>query len=231
MKEEIIEGFVRDQYGYCHYFVENEKAFIYNLYTYPEYRKKGHARNHIEYVIKEIRKTGYSGSIGIEAEPRENSISLESLSSFYTDMGLEVVEAEKPAEMECPSCGCVVDKMGIGHHSAADCVFMHFADLHFAEFYHAKQCAEDAQAILNLTKDLAYIAGIVERGEKRKLDDKEHITDAILNYVKELEKKCAECDVRNCTNCNRSDEACSSCFRDDGKMRDNWQPLPEAHHA
>lgn len=24
----------------------------------------------------------------------------------------------------CPSCGCVVDSMGRGHHSVADCVFM-----------------------------------------------------------------------------------------------------------
>lgn len=27
--------------------------------------------------------------------------------------------------MRCPSCGCVVDERGHGHHSAADCIFMH----------------------------------------------------------------------------------------------------------
>jgi UDP-N-acetylenolpyruvoylglucosamine reductase len=42
----------------------------------------------------------------------------------------EAHRAEKRREKEkhCPSCGCVVDKNGHGHHSAADCIFMHIND-------------------------------------------------------------------------------------------------------
>jgi len=83
---------------------------------------------------------------------------------------LSALEAEKPEEkMRCPSCRCVVDKTGAGHHSASDCVFMRFVALppcadalpvakiisincasfeddaleiqKYAESYHAKQCA------------------------------------------------------------------------------------------
>lgn len=86
------ENFFHDKYGYCYYSIEpNKPPVIYNLYTEPEYRRKGYARKHIQFVISEIRKTGYSGLIEIEVSPRENSIDVDDLVSFYKSMGLVVI--------------------------------------------------------------------------------------------------------------------------------------------
>jgi len=98
MKEELEEGFIHDQYGYCYYTCNEENALIYNLYTEPKYRKKGYAKTHLQYVINEIRKTGYKGHIAIEATPRENSIAVEKLVSFYKDIGLYVLETESDCD-------------------------------------------------------------------------------------------------------------------------------------
>jgi len=188
IKEEIIEGFVRDQYGYCHYFVENKKAFIYNLYTYPEYRKKGHARNHIEYVIKEIIKTGYTGSIGIEADPRENSISVERLSLFYISMGLYVLETDKEEPLRCPSCHCIVDEKGKGHHSAADCIFLKIEDVKPTEWEPSRS------KLMRNRRD--------EMNEKL-LSDEYGIEDRkrIAEISKQLEKEIAEMDAEEIAIC------------------------------
>jgi len=51
----------------------------------------------------------------------------------------------------------------------------------------AHQPDELAEGVLKLTKTLRYIAGIVERGEGRKLADDECVDIVILNYVKKLE--------------------------------------------
>ena len=90
MKES--ENFFHNKYGYCYYSIEPDKnPIIFNLYIEPEYRRKGHARKHLQYVINEIRKTGYEGKIEIEPIQRENSIDPEKLISFYKSMGLEVL--------------------------------------------------------------------------------------------------------------------------------------------
>jgi hypothetical protein len=39
-----------------------------------------------------------------------------------------LASAREQGGMTCPSCGCVVDKAGRGHHSAADCVFLKSAE-------------------------------------------------------------------------------------------------------
>jgi GNAT superfamily N-acetyltransferase len=90
---EEYENFIHNKYGYCYYSLkENEPAIIFNLYVEPEYRRQGHARKLINYVIKEIMKTGYKNDILIKAEPRENSISVEDLIVFYEEMGLKIKE-------------------------------------------------------------------------------------------------------------------------------------------
>lgn len=95
---EEYENFSHDKYGYCYYSVEpGKKAVIFNLYTEPGHRRKGHARRRLQYVINEIRRTGYQGGIEIEAEPRESSIDSEKLISFYKTMGLEIIECAKNA--------------------------------------------------------------------------------------------------------------------------------------
>lgn len=85
------ENFIHNEYGYCYYCVCSNCAMIYNLYVEPEFRKKGHATHLIKLTIEEIKKTGYSQEIGVEVEPRENSISVENLSTFYKKMGLTIL--------------------------------------------------------------------------------------------------------------------------------------------
>lgn len=86
------ENFIHNKYGYCFYSIEvNDTAVIYNLYVEPEYRQKGHAKNLIQLVIREIRATGYNKEIQIEARPREDSISMENLVAFYKRLGLKII--------------------------------------------------------------------------------------------------------------------------------------------
>lgn len=86
------ENFIHNKYGYCYYFIEsNDMAIIFNLYVEPAYRKKGHAKNLIQLVIKEIREAVYNKEIQIEACPREDSIDAENLIAFYERMGLKIL--------------------------------------------------------------------------------------------------------------------------------------------
>lgn len=86
------ENFIHNKYGYCYYsFEANGIATIFNLYVEPEYRQKGHAKNLIQLVISEIKNTGYNKEIQIEAQPRENSIDIETLVTFYKRMGLKLI--------------------------------------------------------------------------------------------------------------------------------------------
>lgn len=86
------ENFIHNKYGYCFYSVEtNDTAVIYNLYVEPEYRQKGHAKNLLQLVIGEIRRTGHRDEIQIEARPREDSIDVGNLSAFYSRLGLKVI--------------------------------------------------------------------------------------------------------------------------------------------
>lgn len=89
------EDFIQNKFGYCFYSINLEAKYpvvIYNLYVYPKYRRKGNARKLLQYIINEIRYTGYTGEIEIEAKPKENSISLENLISFYKNMGLKIIK-------------------------------------------------------------------------------------------------------------------------------------------
>jgi GNAT superfamily N-acetyltransferase len=86
------ENFIHDKYGYCYYSIEPEKnPIIFNLYTEPEYRRQGYAKKHLLFIINIIRNTGYVGQIHITAEPRENSIELSKLISFYKSVGLTII--------------------------------------------------------------------------------------------------------------------------------------------
>jgi GNAT superfamily N-acetyltransferase len=91
MEEELEEGFIHDQYGYCYYAIDENNACIYNLWTEPKYRQKGYAKFHIQYCINKIREYGYKGEIAIEAAPRNNSIAVEKLATFYSSCGLYVI--------------------------------------------------------------------------------------------------------------------------------------------
>lgn len=82
------ENFISTQYGYCYYDLEN--YLIYNLYVYEDCRRKGCAKRLLQYAINEIKQTGYTGEIYIQANPRENSISKNDLISFYESMGLSM---------------------------------------------------------------------------------------------------------------------------------------------
>lgn len=94
------ENFICNKFGYCYYSLPFDKytnALIYNLYVYPKFRKKGKATRLIQLVINEIRYAGYTGSINIEAKPRENSIKNNDLINFYTKMGLNILNyKDKP---------------------------------------------------------------------------------------------------------------------------------------
>ena len=94
IEENKDECYVATNYGFCRYALQNTgKYILYNLYVEPEYRRKGHARAILQYAINEIKRTGYIGIIEIEAKPRDESISLKSLITFYTKMGLTVIQS------------------------------------------------------------------------------------------------------------------------------------------
>lgn len=96
IKRERIEDFIHRRYGYCYFEIEyGKRPIIFNLYVHPEYRRQGYARKLLQYVIDEIRQTGYIGEIDIEAVPREQSISKEKLESFYKNMGLAIISPER----------------------------------------------------------------------------------------------------------------------------------------
>lgn len=92
------EKFIENKFGYCCYVFDQEEnetyAEIYNLFVYPEFRKQGKARKILQSVIYTIRGIGYMGEIRIEANPKENCISLEELILFYKRMGLKVLECK-----------------------------------------------------------------------------------------------------------------------------------------
>jgi len=83
------EYFIHTQAGYCYYSIGNN-PIIFNLYVNPEYRRRGNAKKLLQYVINEIRQTGYQGNINIEAKPREDSISMKDIVLFYEKLGLSV---------------------------------------------------------------------------------------------------------------------------------------------
>ena len=94
MNLEEDENFIQNKFGYCFYKIEHgETPIIYNLYVHVQYRRRGNAKKLLEYVINEIRKSGYKGEIAIEADPRDTALSCEKLSLFYTNLGLKVINS------------------------------------------------------------------------------------------------------------------------------------------
>lgn len=90
------ENFIHTKYGFCRYALRGlESAVIFNLYVEPGCRRKGHAQKLLRYAINEIREKGYQGEIEIEASPREESIDLETLVSFYGSIGLTVTTRKR----------------------------------------------------------------------------------------------------------------------------------------
>ena len=86
------ENFIQCKQGYCFFAIPHgEKPIIYNLFIFPEFRRKRHAQRLLELVVYYIRKTGYNGDICIEAKPKENNISKEDLSKFYNKLGLTII--------------------------------------------------------------------------------------------------------------------------------------------
>lgn len=101
-QSEIEDNFIQTKYGYCYYEIEpGENPIIFNLYVYPQYRRKGQAKKLLQYVINEIRSAGYEGKIDIKVSPRENSISAENLTLFYEEMKLNIIN-RKPAQVFHP---------------------------------------------------------------------------------------------------------------------------------
>lgn len=100
MSENSINMWTDEKYingisGYCCYSFnqDHSRAVIYNLYIYPEYRRKGKARKLLQSAIDEIKSIGnYKGEIEIQIDPREGSINLKALRLFYTSLGLKILE-------------------------------------------------------------------------------------------------------------------------------------------
>lgn len=89
------ETYIETEYGYCFYtFEDYPGALIYNLYVYPQFRRQGHAKKLLRSVIDLICSTGYTGDIGIEVIPREDSISRNDLYNFYKTLNLKILEKE-----------------------------------------------------------------------------------------------------------------------------------------
>ena len=83
---------IKNEYGECDYSFESDYVHIYNLFVYPEHRRKGNARKILKRSIAEIRETGYEGEIQIVADPKDETINVKRLIRFYESMGLKVFE-------------------------------------------------------------------------------------------------------------------------------------------
>lgn len=100
---EPMMHFIHTSFGYCYYHLDKPVAeggtyLIYGLYVYAEYRRMGYSKRMLQFLIDEIRCTGYDGAIYIKAEPEENSISADALVEYYRRMGLTVCGAKMDGE-------------------------------------------------------------------------------------------------------------------------------------
>ena len=88
-------NFIHTPYGYCYYHLdkpveEGGTYLIYGLYVYPQYRRQGHSKRMLNFLIDEIRAAKYKGPICIKAQPEENSIDIKKLISYYESLNLTV---------------------------------------------------------------------------------------------------------------------------------------------
>lgn len=86
------EDFIQNRFGYCFYECKKDSALIYNLFVYPEFRRQGKAKRLLRLVINEIRDSGYAGAINITVSPKDESVNIDRLSSFYQILGLKITE-------------------------------------------------------------------------------------------------------------------------------------------
>lgn len=95
-------NFIHTPYGYCYYDLDKPVSdggtyLIFGLFVYPEYRRNGHSKRMLQFLIDEIRGTGYSGPIYVKAKPEGNSINVDTLSMYYRKMGLTVSKEAEAA--------------------------------------------------------------------------------------------------------------------------------------
>lgn len=88
-------NFIHTPYGYCYYHLDKPVSeggtyLLFGLYVNPQYRRRGHAKRMLLFLIDEIRSMKYDGPIYIKAEPEENSIEVSDLIAFYKSLGLTV---------------------------------------------------------------------------------------------------------------------------------------------
>lgn len=103
LRKKVVSGInkgiiftIESEFGFCHYSFESdsigEYSHIYNLFVFPQYRRKGHAKALIIEAIKNIRAVGYNNEIQIVANPSDKSIDKDDLKKFYSSLGLSVFD-------------------------------------------------------------------------------------------------------------------------------------------
>ena len=84
------ENFVQNAFGYCFYEIKENSALIYNLFVHPKFRGTGKSKILLKHTINEIEWMGCTGKIFIEAKPKECSIDVKNLISYYEKMNLNL---------------------------------------------------------------------------------------------------------------------------------------------
>ena len=83
------ENFIQNKYGYCFY--DLDSRLIYNLYVFKKYRKNGHSKTLLKYIIDQMKAIDDS-EIFIQIAVRENSIPVKLLISYYEKLGLTILK-------------------------------------------------------------------------------------------------------------------------------------------
>ena len=87
----MVENFIQNKFGYCFYSVEPKLAIIFNLYVHPEFRRQGHSKKLLKYVIQEIRELNYKENIFVEVCPKEDSVPTIVLENYYKKFDLKIL--------------------------------------------------------------------------------------------------------------------------------------------
>jgi hypothetical protein len=98
--------------------------------------------------------------------------------------------AREQEEMTCPSCGCIVDKAGYGHHSAADCVFLERVEAAERKCEEMREALEEWESFREAFEGLAYHSegmgcGIEDRGITDRYQACEYGWDEAMDRVAE----------------------------------------------
>jgi len=81
---------INNEHGNCSYCICEDCAMVFDLYIKKENRRQGHGKQLLQEAINEIRKFGYLEFIKVKVEPTEDSVSVENLTFFYKELGLEI---------------------------------------------------------------------------------------------------------------------------------------------